>query len=95
MLTRPKKLVRKLPKQTIVTTTSCSTSGFRKSASPLEHERERAAEHGVTAKSGFLIQWNKEGGAEYIPEIPRVMYESFGRDKVLVFDLNYELIPPS
>jgi hypothetical protein len=62
---------------------------------PLEHERERAAEHGVTAKSGFLIQWNKEGGAEYIPEIPRVMYESFGRDKVLVFDLNYELIPPA
>ncbi|PWB90608.1 hypothetical protein C5688_08730 [Methylocystis sp. MitZ-2018] len=62
---------------------------------PLPHERERAAEYGVTANSGFLIQWNKEGGAEYIPDIPRIIYEVFGRDKILVFDLNDELIPPS
>ncbi len=62
---------------------------------PLEHEQEHATEHGITVKSGFLIQWNKEGGAEYIPEIPRIIYEVFGRDNVLVFDLDYELIPPA
>ena len=62
---------------------------------PLEHEREHAAERGLLANSSFLVQWNKEGGAEYIPEIPRIIYEVFGRDKVLVFDLDYELIPPS
>lgn len=59
------------------------------------HDGARAAEHGLIAHSTFLIQWNKEGGSEYIPEIPRIIYEVFGRDKVLVFDLDYELIPPS
>ncbi|MGJ0511134.1 hypothetical protein [Methylocystis sp.] len=62
---------------------------------PLEHEQEHATEYGITVNSGFLVQWNKEGGAEYIPEIPRIIYEVFGRDNVLVFDLDYELIPPS
>ena len=27
---------------------------------PLEHEQEHATEHGITVKSGFLIQWNKK-----------------------------------
>lgn len=58
----------------------------------IQSAKEIAAEHGLTANSGFLIQWNKNGGSEFIPEIPRIMYEVFGRDKLLVFDLNYELI---
>jgi hypothetical protein len=58
------------------------------------HNREVAAEHNFTANSAFLIQWNKEDGSEFIPEIPQIMYEVFGRDKILVFDLNLDLIPP-
>lgn len=60
-----------------------------------KHDQAHAAEHGLLANSSFLIQWNKEGGAEYIPDIPRIIYEVFGRDNVLVFDLDYELIPPA
>ena len=37
---------------------------------PLEHEQEHATEYGITVNSGFLVQWNKEGGAEYIPGNP-------------------------
>jgi hypothetical protein len=58
------------------------------------HNREVAAQYNFTANSAFLIQWNKEEGSEFIPEIPQIMYKVFGRDKILVFDLNLELIPP-
>jgi hypothetical protein len=57
--------------------------------------REAAAEYGFDAISLFLIQWNKEGGSEFIPQIPQIMYEVFGRDKLLVFDLNLEPITVS
>jgi hypothetical protein len=57
-------------------------------------DREDAARYNFTASSAFLIQWNKEEGSEFIPEIPHIMYEVFGRDKILVFDLNNEVIPP-
>jgi hypothetical protein len=60
---------------------------------PLEERmKEDAARYGLKASCGFLIQWNKEGGSEFIPDIPRIMYEVFGRDKLLVWDLNHEVI---
>lgn len=58
-----------------------------------DFEREDAAEHGFTPKSAFMIQWNKEGGSEFIRQVPRIMYEVFGRDKLLVYDDNYEVVP--
>jgi len=60
-----------------------------------DFDREDTAQYGLTANSAFMIQWNKQGGSEYIPEIPHLIYEVFGRDKVLVFDLDNEVIPPS
>jgi hypothetical protein len=41
--------------------------------------KETDSEYGMVGNSGFLIQRNKEGGSEFIPEIPRIMYEVFGR----------------
>jgi hypothetical protein len=58
------------------------------------HDREDAAQYNFAPDSVFLIEWNKEEGSEFIPEIPQIMYEVFGRDKILVFDLNLDLIPP-
>jgi hypothetical protein len=57
-----------------------------------QFDRQDAARYDFTANSAFLIQWNKEGGSEFIPQIPNIMYEVFGRDKLLVFDLNNEVI---
>ncbi|PPD00249.1 MAG: hypothetical protein CTY36_10230 [Methylocystis sp.] len=58
-----------------------------------QNDREEAAAHGFNALSGFMIQWNKEEGSELISQIPRIIYDTFGRDNVLVYDNDYDLIP--
>jgi hypothetical protein len=57
-----------------------------------ERSRDEASEFKFNANSIFMVEWNKEGGSEFIPLIPNILYETFGRDKLLVFDLNRELI---
>ena len=42
-----------------------------------------------------MIQWNKEEGSELISQIPRIIYDTFGRDNVLVYDNDYDVIPYS
>lgn len=54
---------------------------------------EDDAEFGFQPKSIFLIQWNKER-SELIPMIPPIFYEVFGRDKILIRDNNYDIVPP-
>jgi hypothetical protein len=55
--------------------------------------READAEVGFTPQSGFMIQWNKER-SELLRRIPVIFYEVFGKDKILVRDNNYDVIPP-
>lgn len=65
---------------------------FSEGREAAQFDREDAAKYHFTANSAFLIQWNKNGGSEFIPKIPGIMYEVFGKDKLLVFDLDNELI---
>ncbi len=55
--------------------------------------KEDAAEYGFDARSDFMIQWNKEH-SELIQLIPKIFYEVFGNDKILVRNNDYEVIPP-
>jgi hypothetical protein len=57
-----------------------------------ERNRNEASEYQFNVNSVFIVEWNKEGGSEFIPLIPRILYETFGHDKLLVFDLNRELV---
>lgn len=54
--------------------------------------KEEGAAYGLSIRSGFLIQWNKGRGSEFIPVVPHILYETFGRDHLLVWSLNHELI---
>ncbi len=56
------------------------------------YDKDTAREYNFDAKSVFLIQWNKEEGSEFIPSIPAILYEAFGPENLLVFDLDRELV---
>lgn len=59
---------------------------------PDRYDLETARKFGFDVRSAFLVQWNKEGGSEFIPSIPKLLYEAFGRENLLVFDLDRELV---
>lgn len=61
------------------------------SASLLRHQEE-AAEHNFRVESVFVVEWKKDDGSEFIPIIPQLLYEAFGKDRLLVFDLDRELV---
>jgi hypothetical protein len=56
-------------------------------------DKEDAAEYGMEVRSTFLIEWNKER-SELMQFIPKIFYEIFGNDKVLVRNNDYDVIPP-
>jgi hypothetical protein len=64
---------------------------------PLFPELRRHDEpFGFTSNCCFLIAWSiGNDGAPYYPEIPNLFYEAFGRENLLVFDNEYEYVPPS
>ena len=55
--------------------------------------RERERENGLDVQCDFLIEWGKES-AYPLRIMPKLLYEVFGPDVILVHGLDYELIRP-
>lgn len=60
--------------------------------SPDRYDIETANALGFDVQCAFLIQWNKESGSELIPSLPKALYDEFGKNNLLVFDVDRELI---
>ena len=56
--------------------------------------REEEAKNGLSVKCGFIIQRNNDEGSRFLNVIPKLLYEVFGRDRILVHGFDYELIRP-
>ncbi len=57
------------------------------------HIREIEKENGFDVQCGFLIEWGKES-SHPLRIMPKLLYEVFGPDVILVHGLDYELIRP-
>ncbi len=55
--------------------------------------REREKENGIDTQCDFLIEWGKDSNYP-LRIMPRLLYEVFGPDTILVHGLDYELIRP-
>lgn len=55
--------------------------------------REQEKEYGLDAQCSFLIEWGKES-SHPLRIMPKLLYEVFGPDTILVHGLDYELIRP-
>lgn len=58
----------------------------------LSFMKEEGAAYDLSIRSGFFVQWNKDEGSEFVPIVPHILYEIFGRDHLLVWNLNHEPI---
>jgi len=58
-----------------------------------DFNREDDAEFGFQPRTRFVIQWNKER-SELLSLIPKIFYEVFGKENILIRDNNYDVVPP-
>jgi len=56
--------------------------------------RDEEVKNGLNVMCGFIIQRNEDEGSRFLNVIPKLLYEVFGRDKILVHGFDYELIRP-
>lgn len=56
--------------------------------------REDAQKNGLDAQYSFIVQWNNKEGPDLLRVIPKLLYEVFGTDDILAFDMDGEVIKP-
>jgi hypothetical protein len=56
--------------------------------------QQDAARLGFDAKCSFVIDRNDDEGSRFLNVIPKLLYELFGQDTILVHGFDYELIRP-
>lgn len=54
--------------------------------------QQEAARHGFDAKCSFIIDRNEDEGSRFVNVIPKLLYDVFGSDRILVHGFDYELI---
>ncbi len=59
-----------------------------------QYVRESALENGLDAKYSFIVQRNNKEGPDLLRVIPKLLYEVFGTDDILAFDMDGEVIKP-
>lgn len=58
-----------------------------------QYNIEDDAEFGFHPRSCFIVQWNKDR-PELIQLIPRIFYELFGKENILIRNDDYDVVPP-
>ncbi len=56
--------------------------------------QQDAARHGFDAKCSFVVDRNEDEGSRFLNVIPKLLYDVFGSDRILVHGFDYELIRP-
>jgi hypothetical protein len=56
--------------------------------------REDALANGLDAKCSFVVERNYDEGSRLLKVIPKLLYEVFGTETILAFDMDGEVIKP-
>ncbi len=60
---------------------------------PDTRDRATADEYDFPARSVFLVRLNADEGAEFVSSLPQTLYEVFGNESLIVFDIDREPVP--